>query len=259
MPRSDDPNVAPNWALLRDAQRQAADDKGDGLAVTIDIGNPGDIHPRNKQDVGRRLARVALRDTYAKTNVVAQGPTLKSATAGGDGTVTLSFAHADGLTLKGAAGQTFAVGGADGRFVWAEPKVEGDKVILSFDGVATPKTVRYAWQNNPPAPLYNAAGLPAVPFQAKVAEPLMPESAAEHDRHRNARDDEQENAAAGPQPPVSRRRAASDGPARHRPPASTPANSETPARCGPTSASPCPKPARPAPAPSRTFPAGSAR
>ena len=166
-PRSTDPNVAPGWALLRDAQRQVADEAGNGLAVAVDIGDAVTIHPLDKQDVGRRLALLALRDAYGKGDVVARGPTLASATAG-DGTITLAFDHADGLTLDGPAGQTFAVGGDDGKFVWATPKVEGDKVVLGYTGVASPKVVRYAWQNNPPAPLFNAAGLPAVPFEIKV-------------------------------------------------------------------------------------------
>ena len=165
--RSADANVAPGWADLREAQREVAGDPGNGLAVTIDVGDAGDIHPRDKHTVGDRLARVALHDVYGDKGVVADGPTLASATVSG-GNVVLKFDHADGLTLKGDAAQTFAVAGADGRFVWATPTVKGDTLVLDVDSVSDPKTVRYAWQMNPPAPLYNAAGLPAVPFEAKL-------------------------------------------------------------------------------------------
>ena len=166
-PRSDDPNGRPGWALIRDAQRKtAADVPGVGLAVTIDVGEADDVHPRDKQSVGDRLARLALRDVYGR-DVAADGPTLRSATRDGE-SVVLRFDHAAGLTLIGPADQTFAVAGDDGRFAWATPTVEGDAVRLTCPAVAEPRVVRYAWQMNPPAPLYNGAGLPAVPFEARV-------------------------------------------------------------------------------------------
>ena len=165
--RSDDPNAGAGWADLREAQTEVSRDAGNGLAVTLDVGEAGDIHPRDKQTVGKRLALVALRDVYGKHGVAAEGPTLQSATLDG-GKVVLAFDHGDGLKLDGDAARAFAVGGADGRFVWATPGVEGSTIVLRFTGVDRPTAVRYGWQMNPPAPLYNAAGLPAVPFEAKV-------------------------------------------------------------------------------------------
>ena len=168
--RSDDPNAGAGWADLREAQAEVSRDPGNGMAVILDVGEAGDIHPRDKQTVGDRLARVALRDVYGKSDVMAQGPTLKSAKASGGGKVTLQFNDAKGLTLTGDAAQAFAVCGADGKFAWATPAVKGDAVELSFSGVGTPTVVRYGWQMNPPAPLCNAAGLPAVPFEVKVGQ-----------------------------------------------------------------------------------------
>ena len=164
--RSDDPRGDDDWARLRDAQRMVAGDDHNGLAVTIDIGDAGDIHPRNKQDVGRRLALVALERTYGK-EIVSQGPTATGASVEG-GNVVITFDHAEGLAFRGDAGGAFAVGDAEGNFAWAEARVEGGKVVLSVAGIGEPAIVRYAWQINPPAPLYNSAGLPAVPFELTV-------------------------------------------------------------------------------------------
>lgn len=164
--RSDDPVVNDDWARLREAQRMVAEDEGNGLAVTIDIGDAGDIHPRNKQDVGKRLALVAMKDVYDK-EVQAHGPTATAARLR-DGRVVVEFEHAESLEFRGDATGAFAVGDAAGNFVWATPKFDGETVVLSFEGIEEPTMVRYAWQINPPAPLYNAAGLPGVPFELKM-------------------------------------------------------------------------------------------
>ncbi len=157
-PRDDD------WPRLREAQSLTAKNVPDtGIAVITDIGEENDIHPRNKQDVGLRLALAALKNTYGQ-NVQADGPTLRSAEIRG-GEIALTFDHADGLMLKGDAARVFAVAGADGKYFWATPTIQGNTVYLLTPDVATPVSARFAWSNNPRANLYNSAGLPASPFR----------------------------------------------------------------------------------------------
>ncbi len=162
------PNDQPGddaWAYLREAQSMTAKNVPDtGLAVISDIGNANDIHPTNKQDVGLRLALQALKNTYGQ-NVQADGPTLESVLVRGGGDLALTFGNADGLNIKGDANRVFAVAGADGKYFWATPRVQGDTIYLKSPDVAAPKTARFAWSNNPRANLYNSAGLPASPFR----------------------------------------------------------------------------------------------
>jgi sialate O-acetylesterase len=135
-----------------------------GLATIIDIGDAGDIHPKNKQDVGHRLALAALAMTYGKA-IECSGPVYRELKIE-DGKARLGFEHlGGGLVVKGDRLQGFAIAGADGRFVWAEAKVEGDTVLAWSAQVPAPTAVRYAWSNNPVCNLYNQAGLPAVPFR----------------------------------------------------------------------------------------------
>ncbi len=153
------------WAELREAQAlTAASVPHCGLAVAIDIGEAGDIHPRNKRDVGRRLALSALASTYGRP-VVGSGPRFR-AILPGDGRLRIQFDHADGLAFKGNPSRSFAIAGADRRFVWAEAVIDGDAVVVSSPAVPKPVAVRYAWDANPVACLYNGAGLPAVPFRS---------------------------------------------------------------------------------------------
>lgn len=151
------------WAELREAQNVALALPGTGSAVIIDIGEAKDIHPRNKQDVGKRLALNALAKDYGK-RVAWSGPVYKAMKVR-DGKVTLTFDHAEGLTAKGEKLTGFAIAGADKQFVWADATIKGKKVILSAPGVAAPVAVRYAWADNPVCNLYNGAGLPASPFR----------------------------------------------------------------------------------------------
>lgn len=158
-----------DWAVIRDAQRQALSLPNTGMAVTTDIGDENDIHPKNKQEVGRRLALIALSEIYNR-KLVYSGPVLKSKSVNGD-QVVLRFSSADGLRAKGGQSPTgFAVAGADRQFYWAVAKIEGTKVILHSDKVANPVAVRYGWANNPDANLMNAAGLPASPFRTDTWE-----------------------------------------------------------------------------------------
>jgi sialate O-acetylesterase len=158
------------WAELRDAQAKVAGGvPGVGLAVTIDIGEGADIHPKNKRDVGERLARVALAKTYEKP-VEYSGPVLQLAKLEGR-KLRLLFAHATGglkLTPGAKKPVGFALAGADKKFVWADAKLDGTSVVLTAKGVSEPRWVRYAWADNPEVNLVNADGLPAVPFEAEV-------------------------------------------------------------------------------------------
>lgn len=154
------------WAELREAQSIAVKKtKNTGLAVIHDVGEAQDIHPKNKQDVGKRLALSALKVAYRK-NVVFSGPVLKSAKAEGP-VIVLTFEHGDGLTVKKDKHSGFAIAGRDGKFAWAEASVHGNTIVLTSKTVAEPKFVRYAWDDDPVVTLYNGAGLPAGPFRTK--------------------------------------------------------------------------------------------
>lgn len=154
-----------NWAELREAQALTARTvRNSGLAVAIDIGDAQDIHPRNKYEVGHRLALWALAQTYGK-KVEHSGPWYRSMKVR-DGKVVLKFDHvAGGLTARGDRLTGFAIAGADHKFVWAEAVIENNTVVVSSPDVPKPVAVRYAWDINPVGNLYNHAGLPAVPFR----------------------------------------------------------------------------------------------
>ena len=155
-----------SWAELREAQTMTTSLPNTGQAVIIDIGEGRDIHPRNKQDVGMRLARLALSKDYGM-DIVAEGPVYKSMEIEG-GKAMLTFEHADGglYTFDVNRPIGFAIAGEDKKFVWADAKVVGkDKVEVWSDKVTTPVAVRYAWAENPVCNLQNRAGLPATPFR----------------------------------------------------------------------------------------------
>lgn len=164
MDRADVPTESV-WAELREAQTLTSTSLPKvGLALAIDIGDAKDIHPSNKQDLGYRLGLAARSIAYGQ-NIPFSGPLYKSM-AVKDGKVELSFDHTNqGLVAKDGELKGFAIAGADRKFVWATAKIEGDKVIVSAEGVKEPVAVRYAWANNPECNLYNGAGLPAVPFR----------------------------------------------------------------------------------------------
>jgi sialate O-acetylesterase len=153
------------WAELREAQAMAAKALPDcGIAMAIDIGDAADIHPKNKKEVGRRLALNALAINYGK-NIEWSGPSYKSMEITGKG-IRLSFDHArSGLVAKGAQLTGFAIAGADRKFVWADATIDGTTVMVSSPEVPAPVSVRYGWANNPVGNLYNKENLPAVPFR----------------------------------------------------------------------------------------------
>jgi sialate O-acetylesterase len=154
-----------DWAELREAQLLTLRAvPRTGMAVAVDIGEAGDIHPGNKRDVGVRLARWALADTYGR-RVEKSGPLYDSHRVEG-GRVRVRFRHAQGLkTSDGRAPAGFAVAGADRKFVWADARIEGDSVVVWGRGVPRPVAVRHAWADNPAVNLYNSDGLPASPFR----------------------------------------------------------------------------------------------
>jgi sialate O-acetylesterase len=153
------------WAELREAQLMTLALPNTGMAVIIDIGEADDIHPKNKQDVGKRLALWALAKTYGK-DLVYSGPIYKSMKVD-DGKIILNFDHVgEGLIAKGDEQlKGFAIAGSDRKFVWADAKIDGDTVVVSSDKVPEPAAVRYAWADNPVCNLYNKEDLPASPFR----------------------------------------------------------------------------------------------
>ncbi len=160
--------VDQRWAHLRDAQLHTLRTvPNTGMAVTIDIGDAGDIHPRNKRDVGERLARWALADVYGH-GVVKSGP-LVEAVEFRDGRAYVWF-ELFGSSLRTRDGERprgFALAGDDRRWHWATGRIEGDTVVLESDAVPQPVAVRYAWADNPErANLVNAEDLPASPFRS---------------------------------------------------------------------------------------------
>ena len=156
-----------SWAELREAQTMTLALPQTGQAVIIDVGDPADIHPGNKQDVGRRLALNALAKDYGHTDIVWSGPTYMSYSVDGN-RVTVTFdTCGSGLVVLNKYGyiEGFAVAGADRVFHLGKAWLEDGKVVVCSDMVAEPVAVRYAWSDNPQANLFNKEGLPAAPFR----------------------------------------------------------------------------------------------
>ncbi|MBY0013406.1 glycosyl hydrolase [Paenibacillus typhae] len=173
-PAQDDSN--PGLAVIRDAQLQTVlGDPLTTLVTTTDIGNPDDIHPTNKQDVGLRAAIGVLNKFYAKSGESA-GPVFRSMQKSGSGLI-LSFDHADSGLMAGAKTgldavkedstglRGFAVAGLDGKYYWADAQIAGNTVVVSSAQVSDPVSVKYNWNDSPVGNLYNKEGLPATPFR----------------------------------------------------------------------------------------------
>ena len=163
--RSPVPVDGDDWTETRESQAIAAATVPNScLAVTIDTGDPDNIHAKEKQPVGDRLALCALAKHHGK-NVVYSGPTLES-TEHQPGMIRLHFAHTDGgLVVKGDKLGEFSIAEDDRKWFWADARIDGNTVVVSSPSVPNPTQVRYAWQSNPAATLFNGAGLPAVPFR----------------------------------------------------------------------------------------------
>ena len=152
------------WAELREAQTMALSLPNTGMAVTIDIGNPRNIHPRNKQEVGRRLSLWA-RTLVSGEQLVFSGPLYRSSKVDGD-TMRIEFDHiGTGLHALGGALTGFQLAGADHKFHPARAKIHGKQVLVSCEAVPKPIAVRYGWSDNPHCSLYNSEHLPASPFR----------------------------------------------------------------------------------------------
>lgn len=164
MAKTDKPKKS-NWAALRDAQNAALSIPNTGQAVAIDLGEADNIHPKNKQDVGLRLALNALNLTYGK-EIEYSGPVYESMEIVGD-TIKLTFTHTgSGLVLNEPDNlKAFAVAGSNEEFKWADVRIVGKNVFVWSDDVSQPLAVRYGWANNPDCNLYNLEGLPASPFR----------------------------------------------------------------------------------------------
>lgn len=162
---SDKPAPGGQIAEMREAQARSLAIPHTGMAVTLDIGDAKDIHPRNKLDVGKRLARLALSGTYAKPGV-ANGPVFREA-AIENGRIRVRFdSIGGGLVAKDGPLRQFAIAGTDLKFAAAQAEIDGDSVIVSSPEVPTPAHVRYAWADHPAgANLFNSEGLPAAPFR----------------------------------------------------------------------------------------------
>ena len=136
-----------------------------GMAVTMDVGDPNNLHPANKQDVGYRLALAALADSYGRS-IEYSGPVYKSMAVEGN-TIRLKFTHVgEGLVAKAGPLKQFVIAGVDKKWSWGNAVIDGETVVVSSPDVPKPVAVRYAWANNPEGcNLFNKAGLPASTFR----------------------------------------------------------------------------------------------
>jgi sialate O-acetylesterase len=158
-----------DWPLVREAMLKTLRLPHTGMAIAIDVGETKDIHPRNKQAVGKRLAMWALGSVYGKP-VATSGPLPASHEIRGN-EIILSFSHTDGgLVAKDGELTGFEVAGDDKQWHAARARIDGDKVIVSSPDVKQPAAARYAWADDPKCNLYNGAGLPASPFRAGQTE-----------------------------------------------------------------------------------------
>lgn len=168
MPKSEQPPVFDHWAELREAQNLTLSLEKTGQAVTTDIGDANDIHPRNKQDVGKRLAYIALNKDYDVSSTVYSGPTYKSMEIK-DNTIIITFDNTEeGIIVNNKYGyiEGFTIAGSDQKFVWAKAKlVEKNKIMVYSEKISNPIAVRYCWEINPDVNFYNSAKLPASPFR----------------------------------------------------------------------------------------------
>lgn len=168
MEQNEEPVDRP-WARLREAQRQVArDTDGVGLTVILDLGDPDDIHPQQKDEVGARLSELVLRTVYGSERRWTLGPALQGVARRGN---ELHLTFDQELTLDPSEHPAFAITGGSGEFVWANAEVRGRTIVLSAPAVTEPVQVRYAWDNFPRYPLRNRRGDLASPFEARLSPP----------------------------------------------------------------------------------------
>jgi sialate O-acetylesterase len=160
-------NTGSNWAELREAQSKTLRLPGTGMSVTTDIGDPKDIHPKNKQEVGRRLAAIALNDVYGFRQTC-NGPQYDSVSFSNGSAVLFFKSVGKGLMAKDKNGYLygFEISGPDRKFYYAQAFIRGSQIVVNADSVGNPVAVRYGWSNSPvDINLYNADGFPASPFR----------------------------------------------------------------------------------------------
>jgi sialate O-acetylesterase len=173
------PSEAGSWPEVREAQTMTLALPKTAMAVTVDIGDAVDIHPKNKQEAGRRLALGALSVAYGR-ELLYSGPMYSSMSVEGD-SIRLRFRDIGGglVTKDGQPLKGFAVAGKDRRFAWAEARIDGDTVVVRSDKVPQPAAARYGWADNPVCNLCNKEGLPASPFRTddwpEMSYPWTPE------------------------------------------------------------------------------------
>jgi sialate O-acetylesterase len=159
-----EPIETSGWVIVQEQMLKTLAVPNTGMAITIDVGEANDIHPKNKQDVGKRLALWALGTTYGK-DIVYSGPVYKSMRRADD-KIVVEFDHCgDKLAAKEGKLKGFAIAGEDQEFVFADAQIKGKTVVVSSPDVKNPVAVRYAWASNPDCNLVNCAGLPASPFR----------------------------------------------------------------------------------------------
>ncbi len=149
---------------IREAQRRSLELRNTAMAVTIDVGNPDNVHPTDKLTVGHRLALAGLAVAYGGKQEYS-GPLYRQVTPEG-ASLRVWFDHAQGLKTMGGALTGFEIAGGDGKYAPAEARIEGDTVVLTSPSVALPVAARYGWTNSPECHLYNGEGLPASPFNS---------------------------------------------------------------------------------------------
>jgi len=163
-PLESTPQESPS-AELRESQHVARTLPHTGMAVTIDIGDPSDIHPLNKIVVGERLARHALKNLYGKSDMIADGPVYDGHIRKGNKLV-ITFKNSQRLsTNDNRPPSGFEVAERNGKFVYANAKIKGNKIIVWHPDIKNPYDIRYAWAESPVVNLYNEEGLPAYPFR----------------------------------------------------------------------------------------------
>jgi hypothetical protein len=163
------PNLDREWMLFREMQFQTLDAlPGLGMAVTIDLGNPTNVHPTNKQEVGHRLSLWARANEYGETSLVHSGPLYNGTFTDEGATLRVGFDHVGGgLAAQGGGALTgFEISDPYGNWFAATAVIDGDEIVVSNPSVEDPRAVRYAWARNPVMNLINAEGLPASPFRA---------------------------------------------------------------------------------------------
>ena len=157
------------WAELREAQQKALNLNGTAMAIAIDLGEEKDIHPSNKEEVGRRLALAARSEAYHE-KITYSGPLMKDYKIQGHA-IKITFHHVGkGLITKGSSLKGFAIAGADKQFKWAKSSIVENEVLIWSDEVKNPVSVRYSWESFPDGNLYNLDGLPAAPFRTDTWE-----------------------------------------------------------------------------------------